>query len=139
MTFALALAAFFALLVGHVIADYPLQGDFLARGKNVSAPIPGVPWRTILASHALIHAGFVWAVMAAFVALAGLPLKNAITFGMCIGAVEFVLHGAIDHLKCSGRLGEGEGEDAFNRDQLVHACCKAGYVAGAVLAFALFA
>ena len=34
----------FWLMVGHALADYPLQGDFLAKAKNRTAPIPGVPW-----------------------------------------------------------------------------------------------
>lgn len=37
-------ALFAALVAGHALADYPLQGDFLARAKNRAAPIPGVPW-----------------------------------------------------------------------------------------------
>jgi hypothetical protein len=32
------------LLVDHALADYPLQGDFLARAKNHTAPIPGISW-----------------------------------------------------------------------------------------------
>jgi hypothetical protein len=32
------------LIAGHALADYPLQGDFLSRAKNRSAPIPGFPW-----------------------------------------------------------------------------------------------
>lgn len=36
------LATIFALmLAGHALADYPLQGDFLAKAKNRANPIPG--------------------------------------------------------------------------------------------------
>lgn len=31
----------FILIAGHALADYPLQGDFLAKGKNHKAPIAG--------------------------------------------------------------------------------------------------
>lgn len=47
------------MLVGHAIADYPLQGDFLAKAKNRRAPMPGVPWYQALGAHAIIHGGFV--------------------------------------------------------------------------------
>jgi hypothetical protein len=33
-----------------------------------------------------------------------------------------VLHAAIDHLKCEGRL-------SFHQDQWLHVACKLGYVA----------
>jgi hypothetical protein len=55
-------------LVGHAVADYPLQGDFLA-------------WTQALAAHALIHAGAV--------ALA--------TGSAALGVPEFACHAAIDY------------------------------------------
>lgn len=54
------LTLFAALLIAHAVADYPLQGDFLAKAKNRFAPIPGVPWFQALGAHAAIHAGAVW-------------------------------------------------------------------------------
>lgn len=114
---------FAALVVGHLIFDYPLQGDFLARGKNVSAPLPGVPWLTILASHAAIQGGSVWAISTAFLWLAGVDLRTAVRAGLWLGMAETVAHGVIDHLKCSGVL--GQGERAFNIDQGLHIACKA--------------
>lgn len=33
-----------ALIAGHFLCDYPLQGDFLSKAKNRVNPIPGVPW-----------------------------------------------------------------------------------------------
>ena len=38
------LTIFAMMVVGHVLADYPLQGDFLSRAKNRFSPIVGVPW-----------------------------------------------------------------------------------------------
>lgn len=96
---------FFFLLVGHVIADYPLQGDFLAKAKNRAMPIPGVPWRLALWSHALIHGGFV----------------ALLTNSVSLGVVETILHAWIDDLKCRGRI-------TYGADQLLHVLCKVIYV-----------
>lgn len=96
---------FLALLVGHLLADYPLQGDFMAKAKNRTAPFPGVPWQTVLLSHAAIHAGVVW----------------MLTGSAVCGAIELLLHAWIDDAKCRGRI-------SFNADQLLHLLCKAGYV-----------
>ncbi|MFM1977463.1 MAG: hypothetical protein RL145_2309, partial [Pseudomonadota bacterium] len=38
------LSLLYLLIVAHFICDYPLQGDFLSKAKNLTAPIPGVPW-----------------------------------------------------------------------------------------------
>jgi hypothetical protein len=91
----------FWMLVGHGVADYPLQGDFLARGKNHKAPLPGVPWQQCLVWHAAIHAGAV-----AFA-----------TESVALGCAEFAAHVAIDYGKCDGRYG-------FNTDQSLHVACK---------------
>lgn len=91
----------FLLLVGHALADYPLQGDFLAKAKNRTAPIPGVPWFQALGAHALIHGGFV----------------AAITGSVWLGLAEVVAHALIDDAKCRGRIG-------FNTDQAAHVACK---------------
>ena len=100
------IATIAALLVfGHCLADYPLQGDFLARAKNHTAPIPGVPWMTALAAHAAIHAGVV------------LVITGSLWFALA----EFVGHTAIDYAKCSGRL-------SFNADKSLHLAMKAAYI-----------
>lgn len=98
-----------ALLVGHCIADYPLQGDFLARAKNRAAPIPGVPWYQALGAHAIMHGGVV----------------GLITGIWWLGVLEAIAHAAIDHAKCSGKL-------TFNQDQALHIACKLLWV-GVVL------
>ena len=95
----------FALLIGHALADYPLQGDFLARAKNHKLPIPGVPFYQALGAHAMIHAGVAW----------------AITGVWWIGAMELGAHALIDYAKCDGKIG-------FNADQALHIVCKGSYV-----------
>lgn len=43
-----------ALMIGlHMLADYPLQGDFLAKAKNRRVPVPGVPWWQALGAHSI--------------------------------------------------------------------------------------
>lgn len=100
------LITLFYLLAWHALADYPLQGDFLAKAKNRLAPIPGVPWWQALSAHALIHA-------------AGVAF---ITGNLWLGLFELVAHWLIDDAKCRGKL-------TFNQDQALHAVCKLGYVA----------
>lgn len=94
------------LLVGHALADYPLQGDFLAKAKNRANPIPGVPWYHGLLPHAAIHGGFV----------------GVITGSLSLGVAEFVVHCLIDDAKCMGRI-------SYNTDQALHVACKVLWVA----------
>jgi hypothetical protein len=103
----------FALLVAaHMLCDYPLQGDFLARAKNRAMPIPGVPWYQALGAHSIMHG-------AAVGLLTGVP---------ALGVLEAAAHAAIDDSKCMGRIG-------FNTDQALHIGCKAAWaVAATVLA-----
>lgn len=101
----------FALLIGHALADYPLQGEFLAKAKNHTDPIPGVPWEIALGSHALIHGGVVW----------------ALTGQAWLGLLEAVAHTFIDHAKCAGGL-------TFRQDQALHAICKMFWVFLAIIA-----
>ncbi len=89
------------LIVGHAIADYPLQGDFLAKAKNRFAPIPGVPWYQALGAHSIIHGGFVL----------------AITGSLTLGIAETAVHFLIDDAKCAGRI-------SYNTDQFLHVACK---------------
>ena len=96
---------FFTLVCAHALCDYPLQGDFLARGKNHTAPIPGIPWWHCLFAHSAIHAG---AVM-------------LITGSMTLAVLELIAHTLIDHNKCAGRIG-------YNMDQALHILCKLAWV-----------
>lgn len=92
----------FALLIfAHALADYPLQGDFLARGKNRTAPLPGVPWQHPLAAHSAIHGGFV----------------GLVTGSLILGVLETVAHAVIDDMKCRGIIG-------YHVDQALHISCK---------------
>ncbi len=104
---------FFALLIGHMVADYSLQTEFLALGKNHRRPrplpgalgeTPGV-WVHCLTAHSLIHAGAVW----------------ILTGSMILALIETVLHWIIDFVKSAG-FGN------LHVDQFLHILCKVGYV-----------
>lgn len=99
------LEMFGLLVVGHALADYPLQGDFLSRAKNRTAPIPGVPWYQALGAHAVIHGGVV----------------GALTGLWWLGVAEALIHAVTDDAKCRGKIG-------FNTDQAIHIACKAAWV-----------
>jgi hypothetical protein len=110
-----AFQALFALCIGHALADFPLQGEYLATGKNrrllARLQDPARPeqiWFVCMSAHCLIHAGFVW----------------IITGSSLLALVELVLHWTIDVAKCSGKT-------SFNQDQLMHVLCKLGYVVAA--------
>ncbi len=98
------------LVGGHALADYPLQGDFLAKAKNRTAPIPGVPWLQALGAHAAIHGLFV----------------AAVTGIWWLFLLEAAAHFAIDDAKCRGAL-------SFNQDQALHIACKAAWLLIAIV------
>lgn len=95
------LQTFLLLILGHALADYPLQGEFLARAKSRFSPMPGVPWYQAAGAHAVIHGGAV----------------GAITGSLLLGVLETVGHMLIDDLKCGRRI-------SYNIDQLLHVLCK---------------
>lgn len=111
-SFSGALVLWFALVIGHAIADFPLQGQFLATGKNrhvklpdpEGAPFPGNLWVYCLTAHALIHSGTVW----------------LITGSLVFALTELVLHWLIDFAK-------NERWTSFASDQALHVACKALY------------
>lgn len=92
---------FFLLMFGHALADYPLQGDFLAKAKDPFSPFVGVPWWQAMGAHAMIHAGFVL----------------IITGSVWLALGEFCAHFWIDFGKCAKAID-------FNTDQLMHVMCK---------------
>ncbi len=105
------LKLFFALIIGHALADYPLQGEYLALHKNRnyvpanSSQEPSGLWIHCLLAHSLIHAGFVW----------------LITGRSIFAVAELILHVLLDGAKC-------EHKTSFHTDQILHAVCKATYV-----------
>lgn len=90
-----------ALIGAHCFFDYAGQGDFMAKAKNVRAPIPGIPWWNILGAHACIHG--------AAVAL--------ITGIWWLFIAEAAIHFITDWNKCENRI-------SFNADQMIHIACK---------------
>ena len=100
-----------ALVAGHALADYPLQGDFLAKAKNRSNPIHGVPWWQALGAHSAIHGGFV-----------------ALVTGLWwLALAEAAVHWLTDDAKCRGRI-------SYNADQAIHLLCKVAWLVVAALA-----
>jgi len=98
-------AMFCALVVVHVLADFPLQGDYLARQKVRKTSAGWSEWLVALTAHSVVHAGGVWLVSGS----------------LALGLLELVLHGLID-------LAKGEGKFGLLADQLLHLSCKLVYV-----------
>ena len=90
-----------ALMVGHSLMDYPLQGDFLSRAKNHKNPIPGISPTLTMEAHCILHAAAVWIITGSFL----------------LSVAEYLCHYVIDRLKCAGRFG-------FETDQYLHFTCK---------------
>ena len=101
---------FALLLFAHFLFDYPLQGDWLARAKNRSDPIPHVPWYQAMFAHTAMHGMAVWIIT-------GIPL---------LGLAEMTIHWITDDLKLQGEL-------TFNQDQAIHIVCKAVWAVITVL------
>lgn len=98
-------ALFFAFAIAHALADFPLQGDYLARMKRRDQASTPSEWIIALSAHSLVQAGGVWLV-------SGSAL---------LGATELGLHWLID-------LGKGEGKFGYATDQFLHLACKLAYV-----------
>lgn len=105
---------FFALCIGHSVADFPLQGSFLAAAKDRHQHPPGIDpqdcgrgriWIYAMSAHCLVHAGFVW----------------IITGSWAFAIAEFIAHWIIDFLKC-------EGVTNFDGDQALHLLTKLVFV-----------
>jgi hypothetical protein len=101
------------LVFAHCLADYPLQGDFMAQAKNRNHPVfnahgdPKKPvyWKWVLPSHGLIHAGFVYLITGMWV----------------LFLAEFVMHTVIDFFKCDEKI-------SYNTDQALHLFCKVAWL-----------
>lgn len=98
-------ALFFAFAIVHALADFPLQGDYLARMKRRDQSNRAAEWIIPLTAHSLVHAGGVWIISGSAI----------------LGATELCLHWLID-------LGKGEGKFGYVADQLLHLACKLAYV-----------
>lgn len=95
------IAAFFVV---HALADFPLQGDYIAKQKSRAHADSFSVWVIALSAHCLIHAGGVWLV----------------TGSLAYGIAELGAHALIDSLK-------GEGKIGLVADQLLHLGCKVVY------------
>lgn len=109
-----ALVLLWALVLGHALGDFPLQGDFLAVGKDRHADLSAITggkewprgmWFFCLTIHCCVHAAMVW----------------LITGSVIVSMIEFLLHWTIDFVK-------NEGMTGFYTDQILHVVCKAVYV-----------
>lgn len=89
------------LFAGHALADFPLQGDFLAQGKNRHTALGKVWWLYALTAHAAIHGGVV----------------ILLTGSAWLGLAEFVCHWIVDLVKCEDSITLAE-------DQIFHIICK---------------
>lgn len=97
------------LVAAHFLADYPLQGEFIAKAKNRANPIPGVPFWHPLTAHAVIHGAAV----------------GIITGSAFLGIAEAAIHWLTDDAKCRGRI-------SYNIDQAIHIACKVMWAAIAI-------
>lgn len=101
----------FILLFIHALADFALQSDVMAKGKNRhSKIIPPIGekhmpvWVYFLSAHALIHGGLIMLV-----------------FGnIWIALIEFISHFIIDFLKCENKTNP-------HQDQVMHLILKIIY------------
>lgn len=100
------LETFLYFMAAHALCDFPLQGDYLAKGKDHTNPANDSIWQTCLTSHCFIHSGAVLLV----------------TGRIELAVAELVVHWVIDHAKCSKAFG-------FIADQALHVLCKVAYVA----------
>lgn len=105
LTFSSPYSLLFALLIAHAVADYPLQGEYLAKAKIPSKQNGYADWVIPLTAHSLIHAGAVW----------------LLTQCIWLGIIELILHWVIDLIKGINRI-------TLMQDQLLHVCCKILYV-----------
>lgn len=103
-----SLARLWWLVVGHALADFVLQSDTMAKGKNRhrrTDPPPGAryqpTWGYWLTAHALIHGGVV----------------AVVTGSVGLGLAEAVAHWLIDFGKCENWYG-------IHADQGAHGLCK---------------
>lgn len=95
------------LVAAHFIADFPLQTDAIAAGKNrnLGRLKFGVNWWYWLTAHSMTHGVAV-----------GLVTGNAL-----LGTSEAVAHWLIDYGKCERWFG-------LHVDQALHLLCKVAWI-----------
>jgi hypothetical protein len=98
------LALFAAFVVMHALADFPLQGDYIAKQKARKNADNTSVWIVAISAHSVIHAGGVWLVSGS----------------LAFFAAELILHFLID-------LAKGEGKFGLVADQALHLACKVAY------------
>jgi hypothetical protein len=104
---------FFKLLVGHALADFALQSDTMAKGKNRHNKPDYIPdgqkfvscWFYWMGAHSLIHGGVIY----------------LITGSLFFGIFETIAHFLIDFVKCENKINP-------NQDQLLHLGCRFFYL-----------
>lgn len=96
----------------HALADFPLQGDYIAKQKSRAQADSFSVWVIALSAHCVIHAGGVWLVSGS----------------LALGIAELGAHALIDGYK-------GEGKFGMVADQILHLACKVVYTV--LLAFGL--
>lgn len=102
------LETLFWLMVGHAVADFGLQTNWMAvhksrhvRDTSAFSSRPELVWIEVLSAHSLIHAGAV----------------TLATGSILLGLLEFVAHWLIDYAKCEDKFG-------FHTDQALHILSK---------------
>lgn len=109
------LTLLFWLMVGHALADFPLQGEYLSQAKRHDSRYgQNGFWFFALTAHALIHA----AMVGLAIRLVFPQLGNA---GTAVMALEFVWHWSTDLAKARGAIG-------MKTDQLFHFTAKGCWV-----------
>jgi hypothetical protein len=94
-----------AFVIIHALADFPRQGDYLAKQKTRKNASSCSEWIMALSARCVIHAGGVWLI------------SGSIGFA----AVELIPHALID-------LGKVEERYGMAIDQVLHIGCKLMYV-----------
>ncbi|KKN68487.1 hypothetical protein LCGC14_0451230 [marine sediment metagenome] len=108
-----AIVMFWWMMVGHALADFPLQPRDMTVGKNRHRVPDNIPpgqtlatvWPYWMTAHALTHGGAV--------ALA--------TGSVALGMAETVIHWMTDFAKC-------ENWTTVHQDQAIHMICKVGWM-----------
>lgn len=91
-------------MVMHFVCDYPLQGDFLAKGKTIQSGFGPMRYYHLLA-HCWIQAGGVFLV----------------TGSLVLATAELIAHFIIDELK-------NRNITNYEQDQLYHIFCKVWWI-----------